>query len=270
MSRKRKILFVILLLIAACALGYIVYLLTSSYIASKANNELRDIAFSTTETTIETTVETTSEVTEETEVIETEPEVLYVSPIDFDALHEINGQIYSWIEILDTPISYPVLQNPYDYLYYLNHTFDDQSNSDGSIFSENISALDYSDAVTILYGHNLRNREMFGSLREYRNEDYMRDHRTITIYTPEAELNYTVFASVTYSNVLITTAFDLTSDEGVQEFIDSIYSQRGMGNIFMDDDVEITPDSHILVLSTCNGNSSQRFLVLAVLEEEEV
>ncbi len=260
--------FFILVLIAAGALGYLGYLITSSILSSKSNDDLRDVAFATNESTVATTISETSE-TNETIPEETEPEILYVSPIDFASLQDINWQIYSWIEIPDTPISYPVLQNPYDFNYYLNHTFDDQVNPDGSIFSEGVNSLDYSDAVTILYGHNLRNREMFGSLREYRNESYMSEHRIITIYTPEAELHYTVFASVTYTNELLTEAFDLGTDEGVQEFLDSIYDTRSMGNIFMDEDVIVTTDSHILVLSTCNGNPAQRFLVLAVLEEEE-
>lgn len=31
-------------------------------------------------------------------------------PVDFDALHELNPDIYAWVEIPDTDISYPILQ----------------------------------------------------------------------------------------------------------------------------------------------------------------
>lgn len=38
---------------------------------------------------------------------------------------------------------------------------------------------------------------------------------------------------------------------------------------YIDSDVEVTTEDKIITLSTCNGNSDQRFLVEAVLVNEE-
>lgn len=266
---KRNIILALLALVIVIALAVLTYNIANNIMAAKANDVLRTVAYST-DATIETEDVSSTESTvipEETEEERPSVEVVYDSPINFVALQSINPDIYSWIEIPDTVISYAVLQNRDDWRYYLNHTFDNQYNTNGAIFSQNIQRHNYRDYITILYGHNLINREMFGSLREYRSESYMREHQNITIYTPTEELTYEVFAAVTFSNDLITNNYDVKSSEGLQAFLDDVYALEGVNNVILDD-VEVTCEDHVLVLSTCNGNPSQRQLVLAVLREE--
>ena len=52
--------------------------------------------------------------------------------------------------------------------------------------------------------------------------------------------------------------------------MDSIFGLNGFGNHYRKD-VEVTTDSHIITLSTCiGGKPNNRYLVLAVLQEEEM
>ena len=44
--------------------------------------------------------------------------------LDWDALHEENGDIYAWIYVPDTTVDYPVLQHPTDNSYYLDYNMD--------------------------------------------------------------------------------------------------------------------------------------------------
>ncbi|MCQ2516238.1 MAG: class B sortase [Saccharofermentans sp.] len=267
MSKKRKAILCVLLLICLVALGVIAYTITKRIQAERSYDVLRDIAH-------ETTAPVLTEPTESTEAIipeETYPsmEVVYDSPINFVELQRINPEIYAWIETAGGAVSYPVLQHRDDYQYYLNHTFDDQVSSAGSIFTEGFARHDFMDPVTVVYRHNMRGEGyMFGSLRHYREQDYFDANRDITIYTPTDELHYTIFAAVTYTNALISYEYEITTVEGAEAFINHINDMRNLNNIFADD-VEVNPaEDHILVLSTCNGNSSQRFLVLAVLQED--
>ncbi len=72
-----------------------------------------------TETEPETVQDSESETVSETEA--------YVSPIDFDSLKAVNEDIYAWLEIPGTDISYPILQHPTEDEYYLRKGLQGQS-----------------------------------------------------------------------------------------------------------------------------------------------
>lgn len=198
----------------------------------------------------------------------------YVSPIDFEALWEINPDIYAWIEIPGTNVAYPVVQHPTDDAYYLNHTIDGKSGLPGSIYTESsVNGKDFSDYNTIIYGHNMRSAgTMFNGLLHYRDAAFMEENGEIIVYTPDAEYRYQVFAAVTYSNAYIPYYYDSGTESGRQAYLDSLTSIRDMNSHVLTD-VEVTSDSHLLSLSTCVENVSERlekrFLVVAVRIEDE-
>jgi len=199
--------------------------------------------------------QTTDEPAEEEKTVEI--------PIDFSSLKEKNSEVYAWIRIPDTQVDYPILQRASDDLYYLDHTIDGAEGLPGSIYTQSLNAQDFSDKNTVIYGHNMRDETMFGGLKSY-----MKAHSQILIYTPGHILTYQVFAAVTYDNRHILNSFDFKSEEGFQEYLDSLKEVRNMSS-YIDSDVEVTTEDKIITLSTCNGNSDQRFLVEAVLVNEE-
>lgn len=202
------------------------------------------------------------------EIVEIEEEKVEI-PIDFEALWEKNEEIYAWITIPGTKVDYPILQRPEDDTYYLNHTVDGTEGLPGSIYTESVHAQDFSESNTVIYGHNMKDDSMFGSLHDFEKADFFKENRDIYIYTPEHILTYKIFAAVTYSDTYIPFTFDFTTDEGYQEFLDSIYDSKNMTNQFADD-VEVTTNDRIITLSTCVGNQpNKRYLILAVLVDEQ-
>lgn len=205
-------------------------------------------------------------VTENTETEESEPVII---PIDFEALWEQNEDIYAWLLIPDTGIEYPILQHPTDDTYYLDHTVDKKSGLPGSIYTEAAyNGTDFTERNTLIYGHNMKNGTMFGELDKYKTPSYMKEHNTIIIYTPEHIYTYQIFAAVTYDNRHIMHSFDFSTDAGLQSYLDSIMAVNNL-NTYIDETVEVTSLDRIITLSTCNGNSKQRFLVEAVLIDEQ-
>lgn len=186
------------------------------------------------------------------------------NPIDFASLQAENSDIYAWIAIDDTDISYPILQNQnttdlYDE-YYLDHLVDGSSGFAGSLFTQPVNAMDFSDGNTVVYGHNLKNGTMFTHLHDYEEQSFLNAHRKIHIYTPDEVLTYEVFAAVPFSDEHLMVAYVFEKESQVQAFVDDVYAADGV----YAEDTSVNGKDKLLTLSTCMNNAPrERFLVVA-------
>ena len=196
---------------------------------------------------------------------EEEPEPLEV-PVDFEYLRQINPDIYAWIYIPGTRVDYPILQSVgEDQEFYLYHTYDGLPGAQGSVFTQDYNAKDFFDRNTILYGHDMRNEAIFGSLRNYKDEEYRRANDTIIIYTPVSIMEYRIVSVVIFDDRHLMYAFDFEDDIQFMEFIEELLDPIEL--IYWSEGVEITTDDRIITLSTCTVAWDQRLFVIAVLEE---
>lgn len=248
-KNPRRILGVILLVLAVACLGGLIY-----YKVSQSSKE--DVYQKVQKTAVD-----------EEKKQEEGPE--YVSPIDFEELQKLNADIYAWIEIPGTAINYPVVQSPNDDGYYLNHTIEGQEGYPGAIYTECQNAKDFSDYNTVIYGHNMKDGSMFMGLHAYEDPQYLKEYNEVIIYTPNHQYTYRIFAAVIYNNSHILNSYDFENEEQRQLYLDSIYASRTMQSS-IDDSVEVDTQSKLLTLSTCiGGQPNQRFLVEAVLTDEK-
>lgn len=190
-------------------------------------------------------------------------------PVDFDSLHEVNPEIYAWIYIPGTDISYPVLQHDGDNGYYTRRAEDGNYFTGGCIYSENYNKKDFSDPMTVLYGHNLRSGKMFAQLNDFADVKVFDEHRYIYIYTPEKMLVYEIFAAYPFSHKHLLLNFDFNDSEQFEAFFDDVMYKPGLSSNFMDNvELDGTKDK-ILTLSTClRGDNQQRYLVQGRLISE--
>ena len=196
-----------------------------------------------------------------------EEEENYQSPVDFTALQAANPDIYAWLYIPGTEINYPLLQREQEDHYYLDHSYTGQADKNGALFTEHrYNRRDFSDPVTVVYGHHMKSGRMFGNLQAtYSSEEALRQYREVVVYLPDQELRYRVFAAVPFSSDHILYYYNFTREASYQSFLDEVYSVRALGASF-DPEVRATPEDRLLILSTClSGNSKKRFLVLAKL-----
>lgn len=197
----------------------------------------------------------------------TEPEEPYVSPIDFAALQAGNPDIYGWLQIPGTEISYPVLQSPEDDAYYLDHDSDGNWSREGAIFTEHTyNGTAFTDPATVVYGHRRDSGTMFGQLQSiYSDPEKMTACSEVIVFLPERELHYQVFAAVPYDNRHILYHYDFGSRRMYNAFLETIWSVREIGAV-LDTSVTVSSEDPLLILSTClRGNAQKRFLVLAKL-----
>ena len=185
--------------------------------------------------------------------------------VKLEELQQVNADIIGWIRFDNLEqlrvgaidISYPVTQGK-DNDYYLHNTFENQPNIAGCIFMEGMNTPDFQDYHTILYGHNMKNLSMFGSLKKYKTEDFYKDHQFFTIYTSECAYRYQIFAyyDVPETDEVYTVGF--APDDTFQKFIDKMKQKS-----YDDTGVNVTKDDHIMTLSTCS-TTGKRFVVHAV------
>lgn len=207
--------------------------------------------------------------TENEKVIPAEPYELYVSPIDFQALKNENADIYAWLDIPGSEISYPILQHPNDDSFYLRRGIDGKYDVNGSLFTEKqYNKLDFSDPVTIIYGHDMLNGAMFGRLQAYYSDQaFFSENEEVIIYLADRELHFTVFAAVPFDSRHILYNYNFSNPRTYKVFFEEILSIRAIGGN-ISENPNVNTDKQMLILSTClKGNSNKRFLVCAQLSE---
>lgn len=271
MKKKiRTILSIILLVLAAlcAAVGIRGYLKEQN--AGKTYAELRDVVSADSGTDSADT----SSLTTDTNSVSEGPAVSgssqttgedsksNTSDIDFVELQKKAPDAYAWIRIPDTRIDYPICQSETDNEYYLSHTAQKEDRFEGAIFTENYNSKDFTDPVTVIYGHNMKNGSMFADLHRFSDKDFFDKHPTFTIETADGSLNCRVFAAYTADNRHLLKNYDFSNREIYASYLKSIFQIKDM-SANIDDTVNVTPDDRIVVLSTCTGDHSTRFLVQA-------
>lgn len=230
---------------------------------SEEPSEISDEASSEESDVSEETLEESEESGEETS------EYVY-EDVNFAVYQKINKDIYAWIRIPGTPIDYPILNRKGDNEYYLKRNYYRYADTRGSIFTEDYNNRDFNDPVTLIYGHNMSSGSMFGSIQKtYTKKSFMQSHKELQIILPDKTYTYEIFAAVPYSNIHLMYYYDFTNTYVFTEVMNDILSVRAM-NAVVDKTVKVTPDDHIVILSTClSGNGNQRYLLLAVRRDAE-
>lgn len=205
--------------------------------------------------TVNETEEVSVEVSEEQHEI---PELL----IDFDLLTDLNEDVIGWLYIPILDISYPVVQGE-DNSYYLKRTFTGEVNSSGSIFMDWESNAELKDRNTFIYGHNMKNGSMFGSLKRFRKEEGLcAQNPNIFYYSKNADYQFQIF-SYYLTTVGSPTYYTVYANKDYDEYIERVIrlSEYEKAN-----EMDFADRANLLTLSTCSGmNSKYRLVVHAKL-----
>jgi len=189
--------------------------------------------------------------------------------IDWAKLKASNADIYAWINVPGTPIDYPVMQSATDNSYYLTHDRYQEENIYGAIYTENINSQNFSDPMTVVYGHNMRDDSMFGSLKNFTDKAFFEENDKIfvSIDTGE-ELTYQIVAAYKYPAEHILSTFDFTTSEKATEYFEEVpeFVKKYRGN-YKEEPILKSP---VITLSTCTANQENyRYLVQGVLIERK-
>ena len=185
-----------------------------------------------------------------------------------EALTELaayNPDVYAWLEITGTDLSFPLLQSPEDESFYLNHDIEKAEDPSGCIYTEYYNRKDFSDPNTVIYGRNVEGR--FAGLHQYQDRDFFDRCREIRVTTQDACRVYQIFAAYEYDDRHLIKIYDFWNYTIFDMYLKDVFAQRGM-DTYLDDSVPVTADDKILTLSTgVTGKDDRRYLVQAVLTD---
>lgn len=186
------------------------------------------------------------------------------APPPYEELSLENPDFSGWLSIEDTPIDYPVMYTPQEPEYYLRRAFDRSDAVSGSLF---IGAGCGPDTPhVIIYGHNMRDGSMFGSLLQYARADYAAAHPIIRFDTLSQNGEYRVLAAF-YSHAYLPEEegfryyqyADLSYQEDFEEYV-----QKAKEAALYDMGTEAKYGDRLLTLSTCSYHRENgTFVVVA-------
>lgn len=189
------------------------------------------------------------------------PEVLD----EYAGLYAENSDTIGWLKIDGMTIDYVVMQAPDEINKYLRHDFYGKDSTRGCLFVDEYCDIFNSDNI-IIYGHNMKDGSMFGTLDSYADESFYAEHKIIQFDTIYEKHSYEVVAAISTSipakDEEVFRYYEYTSSNDEETFLD--YADFIEKNKLYDTGVEINPGDKLLTLSTCAYHTTDgRFVVVA-------
>ena len=186
----------------------------------------------------------------------------------FNALLEINSETVGFLNI-DELLALPVVQRKNDNDYYLNHNFEREESSAGTLFLDGSNLLVPKDQNLIIYGHNMKNGTMFHALIGYDELSFLRKYPLVhfdTIYESNVYAPFAVFsAGVEPDSPGYLNFRRFIFDE--DEFDGFIRDLRGLSKFSVPLDVRYGDE--LLLLVTCEYTRENGRFVIALRAQRE-
>ena len=203
-----------------------------------------------------------------------------------------NKDVVGWIKIEGTQVDYPFMRDPgaipagntyyggnaYEpNSYYLDHDLDGSYLRCGSLF------CDYRDEFgsneeeqsenIVIYGHNMANNTMFGSLRRYRQDySFFEQAPFVELSSNYRDYDYVlcgffITGGNWYSDFIYWDMEELDNEEDFNYYINNMHAKQ-----LFDTGVDVKYGDKLLTLSTCYADEdNSRFIVVGRrLREGEV
>ncbi|MBQ4512053.1 MAG: class B sortase [Anaerolineaceae bacterium] len=186
------------------------------------------------------------------------------SAIDFDALQEISPDVKGWIRLEGTKVDYPVVQSR-DNDFYLNRAVTGEWNKVGTPFIDFRNSGDFSDPVTVIYGHYMGDGSMFTAFHDYKSQKFFEEHPFIDLYTPAGDYRLLPVAGVFQNVEYWDFTFDYESDAAFLYQIDTWKALSTFKSY-----TEYTAEDRFVVLTLCTYDvENSRFLLVGKLKEKD-
>jgi len=169
----------------------------------------------------------------------------------FRELQTINAEVIAWLSVYGTNIDYPVTQGE-DNMKYVTMNAEGQYSLTGAIFLDSDNCKRFSDFNSILYGHHMEKKAMFGEIGSFADQEVFETHPYGNLHFDEKDHGIEFFAFVQ------TDAYDYlmfsanVSQEKRTDYLNNILAEA----LFIREDVTVNTDDQLILLNTCSSAST--------------
>ena len=170
----------------------------------------------------------------------------------FAELQAINPDVFAWLTVYGTNIDYPLVQGA-DNLRYINTDAKGRHSPSGAIFLDYRASPNFSDFSNILYGHHMENQVMFGEIGLFSDKNYFDARQYGMLHVDGQDYGLTFFAFV-HADAYDFDVFrvNITEREEQEAYLALLMQMASHTR----EDVSVTADNRIILLSTCSSNST--------------
>lgn len=195
-----------------------------------------------------------------------------------------NKDIAGWLRIKDTNVDYPVLSDPGEVTpdmsyyggtscpandYYLHRDLDGSYKFAGTLYMDyrdNFGGAESEQSENIIiYGHNMANNTMFGSIRRYRQDaSFFEQSPFIEFNSNYKDYDYVICSCLItggnwYSDFIYWDMEELNTEEDFNYYMENVKAKQ-----IYDWGVDVKYGDKLLTLSTCYADEdNSRFLIIA-------
>lgn len=162
-----------------------------------------------------------------------------------------NEDVVAYISYEEANIDYPVVQG-IDNFEYLRKGVDGKYSASGSIILDTDNDIYLNDVASILYGHCMNNRSMFGKLERHVREVGLGEQ--FYIYTETERITYKTIAYGVISPD-DRTSYIVTGEEGHPEFLKRLSSKSEKYELCSNDNKFVT----LITCTYLSGGVKERF-----------
>lgn len=256
----RGLVYCILWAVIICS---VLYLLNDLYYRNKEQSAIEEIRIEK-QKAIENAETDTQDTKSASIASDTEDEQILKG---YKSLHEEDNDLYGWITIEDTDIDFPVMFTPDDPNFYEDKNQEKKVCKSGGwwIWIDGQTTEDTENVI--IYGHNMRRGEMFGSLKNYyKDQVFYEAHKYIQFDTLYERGTYEIISVVKTkdygedeSHYQFYDHMELDSEEEFQEYVDNAKKNAWFP-------IETTAEygDRLITLSTCDYWTDEgRLLIIA-------
>lgn len=186
-------------------------------------------------------------------------------------LYATNQDFVGWLQIKNTKVDFPIVKGK-DNNFYLRRDFNKKDTQYGNPYMDARNNIQPMSRNTIIYGHHMRDQQIFSTLLDYTKIDYFKSAPLITFESLFEAYNFKIYA------VFLTNGYnaqdngytfefnipEFTSDETFATFMKEIDKRK-----IYTTGVDLKSNDKIIMLSTCAYNFEEaRFVVIGRMVRE--